>query len=127
MTWRSCSGGTKARGWWRWPGCPPRFFPETGVGGRRLTEGGSDEGGLEELVEFLLTRSSRAAIRRGRVLRSAPMATWASGGTVSPSGTGIGVGSLMPHGIRDGEDSSNTRPLNAYAGWLPPTGTATGD
>src|SRR3954464_9756358 len=46
MTWRSCSGGTKARGWWRWPGCPPRFFPEAGVGGRRLTEGGAGEGGL---------------------------------------------------------------------------------
>src|SRR3954451_17769340 len=63
ITWRSCSGGTKARGWWRWPACPPRFFPEAGVGGRRLTEGGSDDGGLEEVVGFLLTRSSNSAIR----------------------------------------------------------------
>ena len=37
------------------------------------------------------------------------------GGTVSQSGSGIGGESLMPHGIRDGEVSSNTRPLNAYA------------
>src|SRR5512143_3719422 len=60
---RSCSGGTKTRGWWRGPGCPPRFFPEGGAGGRRLTEGGSEDGGLEELVEFLLSRSSKSAIR----------------------------------------------------------------
>ncbi len=42
---------------------PPRFLPEGGAGGRRLTEGGSEEGGLEELVEFLLTRSSKVAFR----------------------------------------------------------------
>src|SRR4051794_19669009 len=114
MTRRGCSVGTEARGWWRWPGCPPRFFPEAGVGGRRLTEGGSDEGGLEELVESLLTRSSNSAMRRSRVVSNARMAAWASGGTVSQSGSGIGGASLMPHGIRDGEASSNTRPLNAY-------------
>lgn len=40
--------------------------PEAGAGGRRLTDGGSDDGGLDELVEFLPSRSSRAAIRRSK-------------------------------------------------------------
>ena len=31
-----------------------------------MTEGGSEEGGLEELVEFLPSRSSRSAIRRSK-------------------------------------------------------------
>jgi len=44
----------------------PRFLPEAGAGGRRLTEGGSDDGGLEELVEYLPSRSSRSAIRRSK-------------------------------------------------------------
>ena len=47
------------------------FLPEAGSGGRRLTEGGSDDGGLEELVESLPSRSSRSAIRRSNDCTSA--------------------------------------------------------
>ena len=39
------------------PGCPPLRRPEGGLGGARLTAGGSEEGGREELVEFWLRRS----------------------------------------------------------------------
>jgi hypothetical protein len=59
-------GGASGRAWRCRPGCPPRFWPEAGVGGRRLTGGGSEEGGLEESVEFLLSRCSRSAIRCSR-------------------------------------------------------------
>ena len=79
-----------------------------------MTEGGSDDGGLEELVESLLTRSSRSAMRRSRAVSTARMAAWASGGTVTQSGSGIGGASLMPHGIENGHGSGKTRPLNGY-------------
>src|SRR3954451_7470596 len=82
MTWRSCSGGTSGRDLRRCPGCPPRFLPEAGTGGRLLTEGGSEEGGLEELVEFLLSFSSRSAIRFSRERITAETATCASGESV---------------------------------------------
>ena len=67
-----------------------------------MTEGGSEEGGLEELVEFLLTRSSRSAIRRSRISKRVRRAAWASGGTVLHNGSGMRGESLMSHGIRDG-------------------------
>ena len=54
-------------------------LPEGAAGGRRLTEGGSDEGGLEELTEFLPTRSSNSAIRRSNDNTSAATAVCASG------------------------------------------------
>ena len=44
-----------------------------------MTEGGSEEGGLEELVEFLLSRSSRSAIRRSKDCTSTDTAACASG------------------------------------------------
>ena len=51
------------------------------LGGRRFTEGGSDEGGLEELVEFLLSRSSRSVIRRSKECTNANTAACAAGGS----------------------------------------------
>ena len=91
------SAGTKRRCALRCPGCPPRFRPEGGVGGLRLNPMGSDEGGLEELVELSLSRPSRSptrcsssAIRPLRDSNTARMATWASAGTVFQSGSGIG-------------------------------------
>ena len=79
-----------------------------------MTEGGSEDGGLEELVEFLLSRSSSSAIRCSKLSNRARRAAWASGGTVCQSGSGMGGGSLMSHGIGDARGSCNTRPLNAY-------------
>ena len=65
--------------------------------GLRLNPMGSDEGGLEELVELSLSRPSRSptrcsssAIRPLRDSNTARMATWASAGTVFQSGSGIG-------------------------------------
>jgi len=58
--------------------------------GRRLTEGGSDEGGWEELVEFLPRRSSRSAIRFSRECTSPETAACASGESVSQRVCGIG-------------------------------------
>ena len=55
------------------------------VRGRRLTEGGSVEGGLEELVEFLPSRSSRSAILCSRHWTSAETAAWTSADKVSQS------------------------------------------
>ena len=60
---RSFSGGTRGRTALRCPGCPPRFRLLGGAGGLRFSPMGSDEGGLEELVEFWLSRSSRSAMR----------------------------------------------------------------
>ena len=85
MTWRSCSGGTRVADLRRWPGCPPRFLPEGGAGGRRFTEGGSDEGGLEELVEFLLTRSSSVGDPPLQGAHQGETAACASAGIVSQS------------------------------------------
>jgi hypothetical protein len=59
-------------------------------GGRRLTEGGSDDGGLEELVESLPSRSSRSAIRRSKDWTRAVTAAWASGESVSQMSCGSG-------------------------------------
>jgi len=67
------------------------------VGGLRLNPMGSDEGGLEELVELSLSRASRSRTRcsssRPRRLTEssrARMAIWASGGTVFQSRSGMG-------------------------------------
>ena len=57
---RSFSGGTRARNALRWPGCPPRFRGEGGVGGFRFRPIGSDEGGLDELVELSWSRAWRS-------------------------------------------------------------------
>ena len=43
-----------------WPGCPPRFRPDRGVGGFRFRPIGSDEGGLDELVELSWSRAWRS-------------------------------------------------------------------
>src|SRR3954462_7727126 len=96
MTRRSCSGGTRGRAWRRWPGCPPRFLPEAGAGGRRLTEGGAEEGGLEELVEFLPSCSSRSAIRSSKVWTKPETAACTSGESVSQRVCGSGGRAIMP-------------------------------
>ena len=96
MTWRSCSGATSGRAWRRWLGCPPRFLLGAGAGGRRLSEGGSEEGGLEELVAFLPSLSSRSATRRSKNGTSAHIAAFASGESVSRMGCGSGGCSFMP-------------------------------
>jgi hypothetical protein len=54
------------RAWQAWPDWPPRFLAKAGAGGRRLAEGRSEEGGFEELVEFLLNRSFSSAILRSK-------------------------------------------------------------
>ncbi|MBX6315314.1 MAG: hypothetical protein IRY99_20740 [Isosphaeraceae bacterium] len=54
-----------------------------------FTAGGSVEGGLEELVEFWLSRDSRSVIHFSREATTARMAAWASGGTVFQSDSGI--------------------------------------
>jgi len=54
-----------------------------------FTAGGSDEGGLEELVESWLSRASRSAIRFSREAMTARKAAWASGGTVFQRDSGI--------------------------------------
>src|SRR4051812_12102168 len=58
---------------------------------------GSDEGGMEELVELSFSRASRSLMRRSssrtRPLtesKTARMAIWASGGTVFQSASGMG-------------------------------------
>ncbi len=63
---------------------------------------GSDEGGLDELVEFSLSRASRSrtlasnsAIRCCMARNTAAIAAWASGGTFSQSSSGIGSGLVM--------------------------------
>jgi hypothetical protein len=111
--WRG-SGGTQARGRWRGPGGPPRFVPEAGTGGRRVTAGGSEAGGLDEWVACVWSRSSRSATRRSRLSKRVRRAAGASGGTVLPNGSGSGGESIRPQGIRTTWGSSNTRPWNAY-------------
>ena len=49
----------------------PAFLPEAGLGGARLTDGGSLDGGLEELVEFCLSLASSSATRAVRATFSA--------------------------------------------------------
>jgi len=58
------SGGTKSRRCGLCPRCPPRFFPVGRFGGARLTDGGSDEGGFDELEEFWFSRDLSSAISR---------------------------------------------------------------
>src|SRR3954470_5079594 len=92
-----CSGGTRGRCWRAWPGCPPRWRPEEGLGGRRLTWGGSLDGGRDELVEFWLSRCRRSSTccwracdRCSYCWTRAKIAAWAAGGTWFQSSTGIG-------------------------------------
>ena len=61
-----------------------------------MTEGGSEEGGLEELVESLPIRSSRSAIRRSKDWTSTDTAACASGESVSQIDWGSGGCSFMP-------------------------------
>ena len=68
-----------------------------GVGGLRFRPMGSDEGGLEELVELSLSRASRStircfssAIRHWSDPKTAIRAACASGGTVFQRDAGIG-------------------------------------
>src|SRR3712207_8730131 len=59
LTW---SGGTKGRCRRACPGCPPRLRPEGDLGGRRLTWGGSLEGGDRKSTRL---NSSHANISYG--------------------------------------------------------------
>ena len=53
--------------WWRaMAGLPAPLLPGGLAGGPRFTPIGSEEGGLEELVELRLSRASRSATRRWR-------------------------------------------------------------
>jgi hypothetical protein len=61
-----------------------------------LTEGGSDEGGPEESVEFLPSRSSRSAIRRSKAAITAETDARASGERVDRMCGGSGDRSVMP-------------------------------
>src|SRR4029077_6952329 len=68
-----------------------------GAGGLRFRPIGSDEGGLEELVELSLSRASRSAtrwsnsaIRPRSDSKTARRAACASGGTVFQRDSGIG-------------------------------------
>ena len=85
MTEATRSGGTRALIRRGWPFCPPRRFFDGGAGGFRLTPIGSDDGGLEELVEFWSRRALRSwtccfssAICRSRPSMTAPMTARAS-------------------------------------------------
>lgn len=66
-------------------GLPAPLLAQAGAGGGLLTEGGSVEGGLEELVEFLPSRSSRSAILCSRHRINAETAACASADRVSQS------------------------------------------
>ena len=93
---RSFSGGTRARKPWRWPGCPPRFRREGGVGGLRFRPIGSDEGGLEELVELSWSRASRSRTRGSNsAIRSSGAISRRPGGRPGRPGHGV------PEGFRD--------------------------
>src|SRR5262249_44728208 len=94
---RSFSGGTKARNALRWPGCPPRFRRDGGVGGFRFRPMGSEEGGLGrvggiELEPAWRSRmvASNSAIRSSIDFQAVRRAAWASAGMVFQSGSGIG-------------------------------------
>lgn len=91
------SGGTRARDALRRPGCPSRFRRDGGSGGSRFRPIGSEEGGLEELVELSWSRAwrsrtvaSRVAIRSYIDFQASRRAAWASAGTVPQSGSRIG-------------------------------------
>jgi hypothetical protein len=64
-------------------GLPAPLLARGRSGRTSLERGGSEEGGLEELVEYLLSRSSRSAIRRSKDWTSTDTAACASGERVS--------------------------------------------
>ena len=74
----------------RCPRWPPRLLPLGGVGGFRFIPIGSDEGGLDELVELSLSRASRSRTRVSSssarcciATKTKAMAVCASGGTLA--------------------------------------------
>ena len=73
-----------------WPGCPPRFRREGFPSGLRFSPMGSEDGGLDELVEFWLSRACNSAIRFSRASKRTRSALWASAGTVFQSDWGMG-------------------------------------
>src|SRR4051812_7966092 len=74
----------------RYPGGPARFLPEAGAGGRRLTEGSSEGGGPEELMESPPIRCSSSAIRRSMRSNAAAGAACTFGGVCPQRGSGSG-------------------------------------
>ena len=86
------------------------------LGGLRFRPMGSDERGLEELVELSLSRTSRLRTRHSdwaTCCPSASKAAWraacASDGTVSQSGPGMGGYGLMLEMLRDYCTNGSTR------------------
>jgi hypothetical protein len=84
------------------PGLAAALLPARRGRGFRFTPIGSDEGGLDELVELSLSRASRSRSRapssstRCRIAtKAAAMAACASGGTLAQSSSGMGSGSIM--------------------------------
>ena len=61
-----------------------------------MTDGGSDDGGLEELVEFWFRRDFRSATSRSNCSKATSKAAWAAGGMVSHNSFRIGDSVLMP-------------------------------
>src|SRR4051812_38884145 len=77
---------------------------------------GSDEGGLDELVELSLRRASRSLMRCSssttRLVtesQTARMAAWASGGTVFQSDSAMGGLDIIPRILRHYCTKSSTR------------------
>src|SRR4051812_11485981 len=77
---------------------------------------GSDEGGLDELVELSLRRASRSLMRCSssttRLVtesKTARMAAWASGGTVFQSDSAMGGLDIIPRILRHYCTKSSTR------------------
>jgi hypothetical protein len=68
---------------------------QRGLGGERLRIGGSDEGDLEELVEFRLSRAWRSATHRSYSWIKAQIAAFAAGGICCQSSSGIGGSAFM--------------------------------
>ena len=99
---RRAASKQDARSSLRWPGCPPRFRREGGAGGFRFRPIGSDEGGLEELVELSQSRAWRSctvafnsAISTWSTPRASRRAACASSGAVIQSGSRTGGGRLI--------------------------------
>lgn len=63
------------------PRWPPLDLPDGVLGGAGLAEGGSEDGGLEELDEFWLSRASSSATRASSVATRANTAACAAGGS----------------------------------------------
>lgn len=76
-------------------GLPSPSLPRGRSRRARFTDGASEDGGFDELVELVLSRSSRAAIRCSKEVTSADTAACASGERVPQISSGSGGRSVM--------------------------------